>query len=265
MSSITRCLLVALTVLHNVFLQSVIALPSLDIKWNPSAKANDWYNFSSRVTYDEDFSDEFNDLTDNQLVALARQAYNEMAALTDFTEISGTRPGAMCALVVGHEIFFASSLTGGASRTGTNFIYNWLTDPTEANGDPQIRNSLLACQVSQVNASPGQTFNAHHRIEARCAEPMAVNQYYVAHPGVKFQGKNARVATWGKRWQTDTPDFLKACGIGGPPNQWGCYQLMLSLGIRPIQTRPKDGDLVDYPVVPKSLGQVDMCMTGHTK
>ncbi len=79
-------------------------------------------------------------------------------------------------------------------------------------------------------------------------------------PGQKCQGCDL-----GKRWQTDTPDFLKACGIGGPPNQWGYYQLMLSLGIRPIQTRPKDGDLVDYPFVPKSLGQVDMCMTGHTK
>ncbi len=123
MSSITRCLVVALTFLHNVFLQSVIALPSLDIKWDLSAKANDWYNFSSRVIYDEDFSDEFNDLTDNQLVALVKQAYNE--ALTDFTEISGTRPGVMCALVVGYEIFFASSLIGGASRTGNKFIYNY--------------------------------------------------------------------------------------------------------------------------------------------
>jgi len=249
----------AVAIYLSLILPITVALPDLGVQWNPTAKANSWYNFGSRVVYDpkENTKDQVDGLTDGMLVGLARQAYNEMVGLSDYNSITRTRPAVVAALAVDNEVFLASSISAGFSGA-QSFLYDWGGDPDTADHIPEVTHLLESCQVQLVEAGGGQSYKERHSVGGRCAEPMAIHQYLRAHPGSNFQGKGARIAAWGRQRGLGTPVFLNACGKGGLPNHWGCHQLVRSLDIRIISQSPEEA-IADYTVSPQSTLQVAMC------
>ncbi len=250
----------AVAIYLSLILPITVALPDLGVQWNPTAKANNWYNFGSRVVYDpkENTKDQVNGLTDGMLVGLARQAYNEMLALSDYQSITRKRNAVVAALAVDNEVFVSSTITAGFNGADS-FLYVWGGDPDTVDHLPEVTHMLEACQVQLVETGGGKKYNQNHQTRGMCAEPMVIHQYLRAHPRSNFQGKDARIAAWGRRTGYGDAELLKPCGTASNrPAHWGCSQFVSHLGIRAIEVAPEEG-VTDYTVSPQETLQVDMC------
>lgn len=268
--------IVALLAVLFISLPRVLAIdspPPLSIAWNPSAKANNWNVFGIHATYPEDT--EFDDAT---IVGLAQQAFNEMRSTTDYNSMTN-RPATVAALWVENELFISSSITGHGPAS---FVYDWLT-PGGQNSNPSlasqtipsaeeitaesftdIESQLLSCRIQQMQKRDEEGSSAsiglRHRTKGNCAEVMALHMYNVVHPpdGLSNIGKKgAVIVAWGV--VRGEQRVLDGCGSHKViPTDWGCRNLMDSVGVRQIEGIPaaKSKGSTEYPL---GVDQPNIC------
>ena len=151
-----------------------------------------------------------------------------MTDSSDFLHFNGGRPKTMAALAVGNEVYFSSSIAGvpkqnsAGGPVSNGFLYD-LVDPAGLEHQPKIHHMLDACAATKVKNIPEPS--RLHRTKARCAEPMAIHQYYLVHPNEDFEGKNARIVTVAK-FDGSNVKVVQPCGLGVTPPNWACSQLM---------------------------------------
>lgn len=93
-------------------LSHAVAQTSLGIKQDQKAKEQSLYIWSSVATFENDNGEIFSDA---ELYGLAKQAYEEMEADWKVQETPDSlRPAVMSAMGIGTEIYFSSSIKGGA-------------------------------------------------------------------------------------------------------------------------------------------------------
>lgn len=118
--------------------------------------------FSSRLEFTEEPQ-----VSDRQMMTLGVDAYKEMEAMTAKYKFGAAkRPNTMTTMIVGKEIFFASSVKKGDSlKLG-----------------PGVEADLAACGTGT------------HRNQARCGEVMTFDAYYKANIGSeKLSNSEARI------------------------------------------------------------------------
>ena len=140
------------------------------------------------------------------------------------------KPGVMSAIVMGHSVYFSSSLVGGGSllyipnnsNPRDRYTPGIFTQATDAG---ELEWALMACEVRSTTASG-------HRTGGNCGEPMAALSVVTTNPTATFAG--AKVVTWGsyrdltqasKPWVTGVMDPCMTGRGLGYTDVWGCGQL----------------------------------------
>ncbi|KJK74381.1 hypothetical protein H634G_10288 [Metarhizium anisopliae BRIP 53293] len=157
--------------------------------------------FSSRLEFTEEPQ-----VSDRQMMTLGVDAYKEMEAMTAKYKFGAAkRPNTMTTMIVGKEIFFASSVKKGDSlKLG-----------------PGVEADLAACGTGT------------HRNQARCGEVMTFDAYYKANIGSeKLSNSEARIVAIMKlkRPGPNGEEYIiqPPCGDG---DNWGCNRLVKDLNV----------------------------------
>ena len=137
------------------------------------------------------------ELSDPDLMGLAKKAYLEMRADLEKLKNENQRlrthlkplPGSMAALAIrdrnGYQVIFSSTLKG--MPPGNSFIWNLGTNTNRARG--ALQHCMIKSQTDLL-----------HRLDAHCAEPMALYAYYEKNPNAEptSETRRAWVAAWGR-------------------------------------------------------------------
>ncbi|KAH7304113.1 hypothetical protein BKA65DRAFT_580891 [Rhexocercosporidium sp. MPI-PUGE-AT-0058] len=236
-----------LTTWHNtlatflLLFTSIVAV-QLDITLDSAAAAKGRFVWSSRVTYSEDVGTLFSDA---ELYGMASEAYAEMAA--DWVVRKSTRkqrPAMMGAWAIGNNIYFSSSIKGGA------FLYDLNLGPAESS---QSIIALRRCTISMQ-------VNSEHRTGASCAEVMGIHQFY-NDPEVTLNKADpttwpkSRIVAFGIAGKSKDPGPVPPCGDA---NAWGCSTYTASLGITSVDTGVGVAKK-DPAVAPQNTVQIPVC------
>lgn len=170
-------------------------------------------------------------MTPEQLVQLAKVAYDEMVALSRSKLLSDNDlPGAMIALATGRWVFFASSI-----KTGVGSAY--------APVDTYHDNIMITYFNNCLQQGAGR-----HRNGGRCAEPNVLELYYSltgrnSGPPKVADGANVkpRMAPWLRFPNTAIGTELnyKPCGAGGGTG-YGCSRIITDFDVDAISGKSPD-------------------------
>lgn len=170
-------------------------------------------------------------MSPEQLVQLAKVAYDEMVALSRSKLLSDNDlPGAMIAMATGRWMFFASSM-----KTGPGTMHA----PADTYHDNIMATYLINCQ---------QQGSGRHRNGGRCGEPNVLELYYSLTgrnngPPKVADGANVkpRMAPWlrfpGEAIGTETN--YKPCGSGLGVG-YGCSKIIKDFDLEAIFDKKPD-------------------------
>ena len=210
----------------------------LDIRRDGS----NFFHYSAKVTIFDHTqnsldSTDTNQISDDQMRGLVKQAYTEMQNIFTAQNVDDKeRPGAMISLAVGQEIYFSSSI----KKIG-GFI--------DAFPDNPVARALTRCVI---NDGHGTCTNprgdgCQHRTGASCGEPLAVYTYYQDHYPIATLPTAVRVIAWnqGNRPQAGV---AAPCGQGdngevGKP--WGCKRFLEDQKVTNVIGDGNVGDIPD--------------------
>ncbi|KAE8374902.1 hypothetical protein BDV26DRAFT_295506, partial [Aspergillus bertholletiae] len=181
-------------------------------------------------------------ITDSQMIALVHHASDEMHADANFKKTpANLQPSVMTALLVGDEVYLASSMKGDYS-----FIYEYNAKPkkgkTPGTGGirdhvpEEIKTALKGAASSEKEKEPPRG-NDQHKNDASCGEVMASYTYLLKNHGAKLKGQNARTIAW--IHDKTKNQAYDPCGTGD--KVWGCDAFCSKMGFKVIDTKtPED-------------------------
>lgn len=190
--------------------------------------------FATILEYDQDTS---SFLTDDHLVGLAAQAWEEMGTLhrANLARCSGNDPdrfpqipSAISAMAIGNKVYISSSFRWRAMQN--SLVYVLLEDS-------ELTRLLNACQSELQYSNPNANVPDRHRVDATCAEVFTIQQYLNHNnnqsPKDLPAGTKKRIATWGNNGiKKGSGEAMPACNTrGSGKGGWGCEEFMQSLGI----------------------------------
>ncbi|KAL8902720.1 MAG: hypothetical protein Q9207_004432 [Kuettlingeria erythrocarpa] len=184
-----------------------------------------YFHWSSVAIYDDDTSKLFDD---KGLAAVAKAAYEELVADLDRDRDEPLapvhKPYNIAAMAAGDEIWFSSTLKGGA------FIYTSRARNTiDENVAEEVSLALQRCQIESHS-------RAGHRTGAACGEPLCAQQYCSTYKDRRLADQNARMITWGKYSEDAAEDdvgIVDPCD--GGPGDWGCKTWLPKINVRGIR------------------------------
>lgn len=233
--------------------------PSLDVKRDMSVagtpgKGDNQFLWSSIVTMGKE-NDAKDAISDEQIVAVAHKASEEMRETWTKGIKPGRRPSVMTALRVGEEIYLASSIKGDYS-----FIYeNNKQGKNEHNGNGEIRNSVpneikdaleeARCQAG--DETPART-NVQHKNDASCGELMASYTYLLknSNKGLRHKQPKPQVIAWLYREEQNEDKAWDPCGN---EQGWGCDLFCSQMGFKTISASTKEAE--NFPKITKTEQQ----------
>lgn len=127
------------------------------------------YSWNFVVEFDIDISTE---LCDNELLWLAKLGYDEMViayqSLKPHRYPKIKMPNAATLIAIGHRVYLATSVRGGANHIVMN-------------GNYKVRAALAQCGADYGNY-------AHHRTSGNCGEQACAQLYFEVNPNESLTG-----------------------------------------------------------------------------
>ncbi|KAE8415263.1 hypothetical protein BDV36DRAFT_226413 [Aspergillus pseudocaelatus] len=207
------------------------------------------YVWSSIVKLNKD-KEEKKVITDSQMIALVHHASDEMNADADFKAApAALQPSVMTALLVGDEVYLASSMKGDYS-----FIYEHNAKPKKGKkaGTGEIRAHVpeeIKTALGKAKEPPRE--NDQHKNDASCGEVMASYTYLLKNHGAKLQGQNARTIAW--IHDKSKNQAYDPCGTGD--KVWGCDAFCTKMGFTVIDTKTPEDKQENIPGISKHSQQ----------
>ncbi|KAE8140926.1 hypothetical protein BDV38DRAFT_279899 [Aspergillus pseudotamarii] len=189
-------------------------------------------------------------ITDSQMIALVHHASDEMNADADFKGApAGLQPSVMTALLVGDEVYLASSMKGDYS-----FIYEHNAKPKKGKkaGTGEVRAHVpeeIKTALGKAKEPPRE--NDQHKNDASCGEVMASYTYLLKNHGAKLQGQNARTIAW--IHDKSKNQAYDPCGTGD--KVWGCDAFCTKMGFKVIDTKIPEDKKENIPGISKHSQQ----------
>ncbi|GAB1205337.1 hypothetical protein APSETT445_004011 [Aspergillus pseudonomiae] len=189
-------------------------------------------------------------ITDSQMIALVHHASDQMHADENYKKTNAKlQPSVMSALLVGDEVYLASSMKGDYS-----FIYEYNAKPKKGKkaGTGEVRAHVpqeIKTALGTAKEPPRE--NDQHKNDASCGEVMASYTYLLKNHGAKLQGQNARVIAW---IQDKTKNqAYDPCGTGD--KVWGCDAFCSKMGFKVIDTKTPEDKKENIPGIAKHSQQ----------
>ena len=222
--------------------------PSLDVKRDMSiagtkGQKDEQFLWSSIITVDKE-NDAKEAISDEQIVAVAHKASEEMRGTWTKDIKEDRRPSVMTALRVGEQIYLASSIKGDYS-----FIYEYNKNGKNGkNGNGEIRNSVPSeikdaleeakCEAGGEN--PART-NVQHKHDASCGELMASYTYLLKNSNRELRHKQPKpqIIAWLYREGQNEDKAWDPCG---DEQGWGCDLFCSQMGFKTISASTKEAD-----------------------
>ena len=216
-------------ILHLIL--GAVAQVQLPIQINDNLAANGKFVYTLIAQFEDDILATW---SNEDIAMLAQKAFRAMA--DRFPEDQSKYPKLkkqsplMSAIVVGHSVYFSSTLGGGGSlqyvpNENCNYKDRWTPgNPTPKTSCALVYQALQACQIKSSN-------NSGHRTGGNCGEVMAAMSFCTVNPEGNLKG--AKVVAWGNEkgvqsvWDTciPIPESLESMDI------WGCSLFAKELGL----------------------------------
>ena len=241
--------------------------PSLDVKRDMSiagkpGQEDQQFLWSSIVTVGKE-NDAKEAISDEQIVAVAHKASEEMRETWTQGINLDRRPSVMTALRVGDQIYLASSIRGDYSLI---YEYN-MKGKNGKNGKGEIRNSvpseikdaLEEARCEANDESPART-NVQHKNDASCGELMASYTYLLknSNKGLRHKQPKPQVIAWLYREEQNEDKAWDPCGN---EKGWGCDLFCSQMGFETISASTKEAET--FPKITKTEQQE--VMTGKLR
>lgn len=197
-------------------------------------------------------------ISNEQIVAVAHKAGEEMRETWNREIKPHRRPSVMTALQVGEQIYLASSMKGEYS-----FIYEYkIKDKNGKTGNGQFRNSvpseikdaLEEARCEAGDESPART-NVQHKNDASCGELMASYTYLLKNGNIGLRNKQPKPRTiaWLYTKGTDNEVDKAWDPCGGGDETWGCDLFCSQMGFETISASTKEAET--FPKITKTEQQ----------
>ncbi|CAD6581407.1 MAG: hypothetical protein ASARMPRED_000604 [Alectoria sarmentosa] len=237
--------LIRLFLLLHLIFGTVAQLPA---QLNANLAANNKFVYTLNAQFEDDIQA---DWSNEDITMLAQQAYVRM--VSKFPADKRLHPRfknqspVMTAIVVGHSVYFSSSLTGGGSlqyvpNQNCGYRDRWTPgNPAQPSPCALVYEALLACQLRSPN-------NSGHRSGGNCGEVMAATSFCTVNPDGNLAG--AKIVTWGLSrgvqsvWNPCMPEPNDLASM----DVWGCDSFVKKLSMVAIlpDTNPSNRAIPNF-------------------